>query len=460
MGLARRRGRGSRFVVALTLLGLLASRSPAMAIPMPHPAETKAALAVCATEREPLLALQKEYTDIRRAKLTSAFASSAKAGLSMLFAGNPLFTLASNVAKRSMNQQQPTAPMPGDPTGALTEALSLNIPGVGPPAAGQTPSLMTALAGQNAQINSADARTALALSIVAAIGGSTDVYIKIKQTQLLNDPKRIALAVDTDAGTQVSVSTQAAVQLKALADCREHQMADYNAKLEAANEKDRKQLVAHNQTGLKSALTADADLANDLVTQQATVTRVFTQGRAMAEGKSEADVLDAQPAAYSSDSPRGIWKLPPPEGILGAAMQPPPPPPKPSLMTLRPTALRAAPEAKAKVVMSLPAGHILIPSGPAAADVSWWEVDVAGVPTYIAGADLGEPGSALDPVPTKGKGKGKGAVAPQAPPVRTGPPPFPAPANIRALNGQVTAAKASGAERLKVLSANAQATGV
>jgi len=458
MSLAGRRRRGSRFVAALTLLGLLAAQSPAMALPpMPHPAETKAALAVCATEREPLLELQKEYTAIRRAKLTSAFASGAKVGLSMLFAGNPLFTLASNVAKRSMNPQQQAAPGAGDPNGALTEALSLNIPGVGPPPAGQTPSLVNALAGQSAQINPAEARTALALSIVAAIGGSTDVYIKIKQAQFMNDPKRIALAVDSDAGTQVSVSTQAATQLKALADCRERQVADYNAKLAAANEKDRKQLIAHNQTALKSALAADADLANDLVTQQSTVTRVFTQGRAMAEGKSEADVLDTQPAAYSSDSPRGIWKLPPPEGP-GAAMQPPPPPPKPSLMTLRATALRAAPEAKAKVIMNLPAGHILIPSGPAAADVSWWEVDVAGVPAYIRSSDLGEPGSAIDPGPTKGKGKGKGA--PQAPPVQVGPPPFPAPVNIRALNGQVTAARASGAERLKTLSANAQAAAV
>ncbi|HZZ69422.1 MAG TPA: hypothetical protein VFE18_14710 [Phenylobacterium sp.] len=441
----------------LAAWSLLAGQSQAVALPNLHTVD-KTALAVCATEREPLVELESEYTGVKRAKLTNAFASSAKAGLSMLLGSNPLFALASTAVKRAgMMNQEPGAHGNTDPDGTLAEALSLKIPGVDPPpptAAGTSGNVsqLVRLVQPGQPVNDNSARTLLAISILAAIGGSTDVYIKVKQQQYSNDPQRISQAIEGDAGSQVPVSVQAAAQLKVLADCREKQVTDFNTKLAAASEKDRKALIKA-QAGLRSAVTADFDLSNDLAMQQATVARVLTQGRAMAENKSEADMLNPQAPAYDGQASTSIWRLPPLETAAGMAPPPvaaPPPPPKVTYVAIRATQLRSAPDPKAKLVMNLAVGHSLIPTRRSPADISWWEVDLGGTPAYVPSADFAEPGSVPPPAPAKGarKGKGKGAPPLAAPPP---PPPPPPPDNIRSLNGRVIEVRTDGAERLKAL---------
>lgn len=445
----------------LAVWSLLAAQS--QAVPNLHLGDNKAAVAVCAAEREPLVELQQEYNGVRRARLTSTLTTSAKAGLVMLLSANPMFAMASGLAKHSgmMGGPQQQGPVnPNDPNNLmLSEALSLKIPGVDPP-----PSATDGGSGRVGQIvrlvqpgqpvNDNSARTLLAISMVAAIGGSTDIYIKIKQQQYNNDAGRISQSTDGDAASQIPVATQSAAQLKALADCREKQVADYKDKLAAASERDKKQLL-RDQTGLKSAVAADADLGNDLMFQQQTVARVLTQGRAMADGKSEADVLSQQTAAYGQPSTQ-VWNLPPLETAAGSAPLPPSTP-KVTLVTLRATAIRATPDPKGAVVMRLAAGHTLTPSRHASADVAWWEIDVAGTLAYVYGPDLAPPGSVQVAAATAapaGKGKGRGKGGPPPPP--PGPPPA---ANIRSLNSEVLVVKSTGADRLRALADSIQLAG-
>ncbi|HEY3951591.1 hypothetical protein [Phenylobacterium sp.] len=452
-----------RAVAGLAVWGLLAAQSQALTVPTLLSGDTKAAIAVCATERQPLVELQQEYAGVRRAPMTNAFASSAKAGLMLFLASNPLLSMASAAAKSrtALGGQQQTQNNPNDPNNQmLSEALSLRIPGVDPPPgagdqAGGTVSQLARLVQPGQPVNDNTPRTLLAISMVAAIGGSTDVYIKIKQQQYRNDAQRISQSVDSDAGSQTPVGEQSATALKALVSCREKQVADFKEKLASATPKDKKQLL-RSQQGLRAALTADFDLGNDLSNQQATVARVLTQGRAMADGASEVDVLGPQASAYGQASSQA-WTLPPLETAAGVAAPPPqapPPAPKVTLVTIRATALHATPDPKAPVVMHLAAGHTITPSRKASADTSWWEIDVAGTMAYVPDADLAPPGSPLlvaAATKAKGKGKGKGAVAsapPPPPPPPSGPPPA---SNIRSLNGAVILVRNSGADRLKAL---------
>jgi len=447
-----------RVIAGLAAWSLLAAQS--QAVPNLRLGDNKAAVAVCAAEREPLLELQQEYNGVRRARLTSTLTASAKAGLVMLLSANPMFAMASGLAKRSgvMGGPQQGAVNPNDPNNQmLSEALSLKIPGVDPPpsatdgGSGRVGQLVR-LVQPGQPVNDNSARTLLAISMVAAIGGSTDVYIRIKQQQYNNDAQRISQSTDGDAASQIPVAAQSATQLKALADCREKQVADFKERLAAASERDKKQLL-RDQTGLKSAVAADADLGSDLMTQQQTVARVLTQGRAMADGKSEAEVLSQQPAAYGQPSTQ-VWNLPPLETAAGSAPLPPATP-KVTLVTLRPTAIRATPDPRGAVVMRLAAGRTLTPSRHASADVAWWEIDVAGSLAYVYGADLAPPGSVQVAAATaapKGRGKGRGGPPP--------PPPGPPPAgNIRSLNSQVLGLKASGADRLRALADSIQLAG-
>jgi hypothetical protein len=187
---------------------------------------------------------------------------------------------------------------------------------------------------------------------------------------------------------------------------------------------------------------------------------VLTQGRAMAENKSEADMLNPQAPAYDGQASTLIWKLPPLETAAGMAPPPvaaPPPPPKVTYVAIRATQLRAEPDPKARIVMNLAVGHSLIPTRRSPADTSWWEVDLGGTPAYVPSADLAEPGSIPPPQPApvkagrKGKGKGKSAPPPPPPAAPPPPPPPPPPDNIRSLNGRVIEVRTDGAERLKTL---------
>jgi hypothetical protein len=449
-----------RVIAGAALCGIVTAQAHAVTMPSLHPEEVKAALAVCATEREPLVERQKEYGDLRRARLTSTFAADAKVGLSMLMASNPLFSLASMArqagqisnAINTMNGKGPGGaggpgapgangqPVSAESNAMMTEALTLKVPGLGPP---------PSQPGQAAPAgHEKDTRALLAISVVTAISGNLDLYIKIKQEQFGNDTRLMALSIDGDAASQVGVTTDTATQVKALADCRSRQVAEFKAKLAAAaDDKERKQLT-RGQTSLRSAVGADLDLGQDLTEQHTTVARTLTQALALAEAKSEAEILGDQAPAYAAEASRSASRLVPIAGLNVA------PPPKPTFITTRATVARSAPSAKASVVMNLPAGRTVILSGHSASDLSWWEIDVAGTPAYVPGADLAEPSAAAaaaaaQPVEVASKKKGKGrtqvAVAP--------PPP---PPNVQALNRQALAARAGGVDPLRSLNTDLQ----
>jgi hypothetical protein len=445
----------ARALAGAALSGIVVAQAHAVTMPSLHPEEVKAAVAVCATEREALVERQKEYGDLRRARLTATFAADAKVGLSMLMASNPLFSLASmarqagqiNNVINTMNGKGaggPGAPgANGQPASAesnamMTEALTLKVPGLGPPPSGQV--------GQEK-----DARALLAISVVTAISGNLDLYIKIKQEQFGNDTRLMALSIDGDAASQVAVTTDTAAQVKALADCRSRQVADYKAKLAAAaDDKERKQL-ARGQTSLRTAVSTDLDLGQDLTEQHTTVARTLTQALALAEARSEAEILGDQAPAYAAEASRTASRLVPIAGLNA------PPPPKPTFITTHATVARAAPNAKASVVMNLPAGRTVTLSGHSAQDLSWWEIDIAGTPAYVPGADLAEPGAASaaaaappPDAPAKRKGKGRTQVAAALPP-----PPRPPP-NVQVLNHQALAARTGGVDLLRSLNADLQ----
>ncbi|HEX3364829.1 SH3 domain-containing protein [Phenylobacterium sp.] len=431
----------ARALTVAVLSGLPTVEAHAVTLPSLHPEEVKAAQAVCAAEREPLVERQKEYGDLRRARLTATFAADAKVGLSMLMASNPLFSLASMArqagqvsnAINTMNGKGPGGPNAnGQPVSAennamMTEALTLKVPGLGPP-------LPSSLVGQEK-----DARALLAISVVTAISGNLDLYIKIKQEQFGNDTRLMAQSIDGDAASQVTVTTDTATQVKVLADCRSRQVADYKATLAAAaDDKERKQL-ARGQASLRSAVGADLGLSQDLTEQHTTVARTLTQALALAEARSEAEILGDQAPAYAAEASRAALRLIPIAGLNA------PPPPKPTFITTRGTVARSAPNAKASVVMNLPAGRTVTLSGHSAQDLSWWEIDVAGTPAYVRGADLAEPGAAAPPeAPAKRKGKGRTQAAAAPPP----------PPNVQVLNHQALAARTGGVDLLRSLNAD------
>ena len=264
-------------MAGLVIATLAAGPAWAVNLPSFSSADSKMALSACAAEREPLVERQKGYAELRRARLTAAMVAGAKAGFTVLAATSPL-GLAAGGASRMMGQ-----------------------------GGGQT--------GANGQSSASDSYTSAlqAVSAIAAVGGSAEAYMKIKQEQFANDPRRMAVAVDSDAAAQLTVSMETAAQVTTLANCRDRQVAYARAQLAAAsNDKDRKEAV-RAQAGVKSALKTDFDLSDDVVGQQATLAKTYTQGRAMSEGKSEADILGGQPAAYGEASTTAL-KLPEPGG--------------------------------------------------------------------------------------------------------------------------------------------------
>lgn len=361
----------------------------------------KATLEACAAERTPLLERQKQYAALRRERLSTA----ALAGAKVLVSSGALGMV-----------------LTGGASGILSKALAARATG-----------------GDGGSKAADYAKAVQAISVIVAVGGAVDAYMKVKQEQFDNDPRRISQSIDTDAGLQVSISEQTAKEMGALADCRASQVADYRGRLAAAaNDRERKD-VARGQAGLKSALKSDIELTEDLAGQQATMLKTFAQGRAMAEGKSEADILESDTPAYGGEVSKAVMKMP--EAVGGGS----PPVVMASYVTVRATGARSAPDSKAAVIMNLPAGRTVMPKGHAAADASWWEVDVAGTPGFIRGADLADPSAA-----PAAKGKARTAAKPAPPPPQP-------PNNVRTLNRQILDAKAGGAERLKALSVDVQA---
>lgn len=429
-----------RWSAGLAICGMLAAQ--AHAVIGFQSAEAKSAIAACETQRAPLVARQKEYEDLKRARLGQAMAAGAKAGAGVLLNG----ALAGMTGGLSMLRPGGLgASIPGMGGGAggaagsgegaamLSQALSMNIPGL--TSGGGMTGAGAGANGTGANEGADYSKALIAVSLITAVAGTIDAYMKIKQEQFNNDARRMAISIDGDAGTQTPVAAQMTTQVAALADCRQKQVADLTLHLSSAsNDKDRKQLD-HRKSGLQTALKTDLDLSDDLVGQQAKLDKTFIQGRAMAEGKSEADILGGQPPAYGGVASQVKLSMPAPPKTAAAAGPAPV-----ALVTTRSTAVRSAPNVKASIMLNFPAGRTLTPKSKAAEDAAWWQVDIGGTPGFIRGVDLAEANSAM------GAGKTKGAAAPQLAP----------PNNIRSLNRQVLAAKTNGVDRLKTLSTEVQ----
>lgn len=466
--------RNSRLRMAVSAVALLSlTVQPVMA---QGKGGKDAILNACAPQREPLQKLDKEYADLKKSKMSAAIGEGLKSGAMVLgkavmsggipmgrggsgfggggFGGmSSLMGAVGGMAMQSAAQQQAQAG--GAPAAAptaslmfgqdmLSGAMGLNVPGV---------SGYGGFGGSGGDNMKAYA----ALAVLVAIVATADAYAKLKEQEAGGDLKKASFNIDQDAGRQLAVSRSIADNGAALVECRSAQLNDINTRLAgASNDKDRK-AIKRERTELTSALKKDIDLTGGVVEQHAGMAKTFTQGRAMTDGSSEAEVLGNQTPAYATAA--SVTKLSMPKAgaapAQGQAQQAPPAAAPPALVTIRAAVVRSAPVASAAPVKSLPVGSAL-QAKAGAADGGWWEVEVGGQTGYVRAAEVGPPGSAPAPVQTAAKGGGKGAAARRAPT----PPPPPAPvgpSNIRAYNQSVIAARDNGKGRLSTLMTDIQA---
>lgn len=469
--------RGFRlFVSAVALAALCVQPFPAGAF-----AKNDPVLDACATERAPLVKLDGEYREMKRSKVGAAIGEGIKQGGLFLAKGvmngsipigrsssfgggfgglgglNPLGAVASMAAQQAVQQQQSggqSAPAStSGPYGPdlLSGALGLSVPGV---------SGLGLSGGDNVKAYAA-------LAVLVAVVATAEAYAQLKEQEAGGDLHKASLNIDQDAGRQLAVTRDIADSSNALVECRSRQLNDINTRLASAStDKDRK-AIRRERTDLQGALKKDVDLTGGVVDQHVTMAKTFTQGRAMTDGASEADVLGGQAPAYAPAPGTSRLAMPKAAGGGGGgggssgaqSQQAAAPPPPAALVATKATALRAAPVSSANIVMNLPPGREVKPKA-GQADGGWWEVDVGGQSGYVRAADLGPPGSVptqvadATPAPAKG-GKGKGAGAKSAPP----PPPPAAPAgptNIRAYNQSVIAVRDNGKGRLSSLMTDIQ----
>jgi len=434
-----------------------------------------AVLNACEAQRAPLLKLDKEYDDLKRSKMSAAIGEGLKSGAMVLAKGvmsggvpgmggrggggggfggmGGIMGAVGGMAMQSAAQkqaQQAGAPAPNTANlmfgqDMLSGAMGLNVPGV---------------SGYGGFAGGGDNMKAYAaLAVLVAIVATADAYAKLKEQEAGGDLRKASFNIDQDAGRQLEVSRQIADNGGALVECRAAQLTDINTRLASAStDKDRK-AIRRERTDLLGALKKDIDVTGEVVEQHTGMAKTFTQGRAMTDGASEAEVLGDQTPAYAPAAsvqklsmPKAGAQQPQVQQVNNAA--PPPAAAAAALVTLRATVVRSAPVASADSMMNLPVGREVKPK-TAQADGGWWEIDVAGAPGYIRAADLGPPGSAPAPTQTAAKGgKGKGP-----PPKAAPPPPTPAvvgPTNIRAYNQSVIAARDNGKGRLSSLMTDIQ----
>ncbi|MBL8771993.1 MAG: hypothetical protein JNK30_11485 [Phenylobacterium sp.] len=434
-------------------------------------------LNACGTERAGLVKLDKEYKDLKRSKMASAVGEGLKQGAVVLAKGvmsggipvgrggggfgsamGGMGGLMGAVGGLAM-QQAAQAPQPSGAAPApapamlfgqdmLSGAMGLQVPGISDVGMG---------GGDNMKAYAA-------LAVLVAIVATADAYARLKEQEAGGDLKKASFNIDQDAGRQLTVSRKIADDGAALVDCRARQLTDINTRLAGAtNDKDRK-AIRRERTDLVAALKKDIDLTGGVVDQHTGMAKTFTQGRAMTDGASEAEVLGGQAPAYAPAADTTRLAMPKagaaPAGGQQQAAAPPPAAPPSNLVALRASAVRAAPVASADVLMNLPAGRQIQPK-TAQPDGGWWEIDVAGSPGYVRASDVGPPGSA--PVQQaqaagggrgQAQGRGRGQAQAKAPP----PPPVPAgPTNIRAYNQSVIAARDNGKGRLSSLMTDVQA---
>lgn len=369
---------------------------------------------VCAAERAPILERKRQYDQLRRTRIAKAAGEGLKKGAAF-FAGAMLSryglpgisTGGGGGANVTMG-----AGIGGLLGGAmLSEAGSLSIPGVTIGAAGG------ALGGMGA-----DAKAIAAVSVVVAIAGTVEAYVRLKQQEAGGDRIRMARSIDGDARLQIDVSRAIAAEYAALSACLERQITDLNAHLaSAANDQDRRS-ATQRRAQLTRAIQTDMALTGDVVGQQATLAKTFTQGRAMTEGKSEAEILGGQAPAYAEHADSARLDLPPMEGDPGPAL-----PPQLVYVTTRATVARAEPDPRARTLAQLARGQELEAREATRGD--WTAVTVGQGVGYVRAADL----------------------ARQAAPQLT------APSNIREHNRAVIQARDQGPNRLRTLLSTMQA---
>jgi len=431
-----------------------------------------AILNACATQREPLQKLDKEYTDLKKSKMSAAIGEGLKTGAMVIAKGvasggiplgrgggggfggmggmGSLVGGMASMAMQSSAQQQAQAggaPASAPPAAAmmfgqdmLTGAMGLNVPGV---------SGYGFSGGDNMKAYAA-------LAVLVAIVATADAYAKLKEQEAGGDLKKASFNIDQDAGRQLAVSRSIVDSGNALVECRSAQLTDINTRLAGAtNDKDRK-AIRRERTELTSALKKDIDLTGGVVDQHTNMAKTFTQGRAMTDGSSEADVLGGQAPAYATSA--SVTKVSMPKGNApagggGQAQAAAPAAAPAALVAIKAATVRAAPTGSAAAVKTLPVGTS-IQAKAGAAEGGWWEVDGG----YVRASEVGPPGSApAAPVqaaaPAGKGGKGKGGAAAKAPP----PPPAPVgPTNIRAYNQSVIAARDNGKGRLSSLMTDIQ----
>jgi hypothetical protein len=434
-----------------------------------------AILNACATQREPLQKLDKEYADLKKSKMSAAIGEGLKSGAMVLgkavmsggipmgrgggggFGGGlggmgSLMGAVGGMAMQNAAAQQAQGGGGAAPAATglmfgqdmLSGAMGLNVPGV------------SGYGGFGGGGGGDSMKAYAALAVLVAIVATADAYAKLKEQEAGGDLKKASFNIDQDAGRQLAVSRSIADSGSSLVECRSAQLTDINNRLAgASNDKDRK-AIKRERTELTSALKKDIDLTGGVVDQHTNMAKTFTQGRAMTDGSSEAEVLGNQAPAYATAA--SVTKVSMPKSAApaqGQAQQAAPAAaPPPALVTIKAAVVRSAPVASASPVKSLPVGSAL-QAKTSAADGGWWEVDVGGQTGYVRAAEVGPPGSApAAPVQTAAKGgKGKGPAAKPAPP-----PPAPVgPSNIRAYNQSVIAARDNGKGRLSTLMTDIQA---
>ncbi len=111
------------------------------------------------------------------------------------------------------------------------------------------------------------------------------------QVNVLTDLNRTQLIEGLGEFVETTKGSDAADRGELLVECRSAQLMDINTRLaSASNDKDRK-AITRERTELSSALKTDVDLTGGVVDQPTNMAKTFTQGRAVTDGSSEADVL-------------------------------------------------------------------------------------------------------------------------------------------------------------------------
>lgn len=413
--LARRLTTG--LAVAALLTGGVAETAYAQKIKLPGGQVSKDN-SVCAAERAPLLERKKQYDQIRRTRIAKAAGEGIKKGATF-FAGAMLsrYGLPGVSSSGGSAGNVVAGAGAGGMLGGvlLSDANGLSIPGVTIGAAGG------ALGGMGA-----DAKTIAAVSVVVAIAGTVEAYVRLKQQEAGGDRYRMARAIDGDARLQIDVSRAIAAEQAALSACLARQITDLQTHLaSASNDQDRRS-ASQRRSQLTRTLKSDVELTSNVTDQQATLAKTFTQGRAMTENRSEAEILGGQAPAYAERADDKRLDLPPMEGTQPAGQQPAVQ--QVTYVAARPTDARAQPNAKSKSLAKLTQGQELQVKEATRGD--WTAVAVGSQTGYVRASDI----------------------------TRTTGPQFVAASNIREHNRAVIQAREQGPNRLKSLMTTMQST--